>query len=77
MDAQPDSEAREVPPRNKWANLQLALGHLQVIGSAAAFFLLLSQGLTNTLIWVFNGTMALTITSIVLFRILRVQDHDR
>jgi hypothetical protein len=55
----------------------MSLGQLQVIGSATAFFLLLNQGVTNTVLWVFSTTMAMTITSIVLFKILRVQNRGQ
>ena len=52
------------------AFLRLAFGQVQVIGATAALVLLLQGGISAPAIWAAAITAALTLTSLLLFRVI-------
>jgi hypothetical protein len=67
MHAQPKKEAVQ-PPRR--AILRLALGQAQVIGATVALVLLLQGGVSAPAIWAAVLTGIVSLTSILLFRVV-------
>jgi hypothetical protein len=56
--------------QRKRALLRLALGQAQVFGSVMTLVLLIEEGLTRLVMWAAGITTAITMTSIVLFRVV-------
>jgi hypothetical protein len=67
MHAHPKKEA--VQPRRR-AILRLALGQAQVIGATVALVLLLQGGVSAPAIWAAGLTGIVSLTSILLFRVV-------
>jgi aquaporin NIP len=59
------------------AVVRLILGLLQMAGAVASLLLFLQIGFAPIVIWVWSVTIAFLLTSVVLFRILRLQDSTR
>jgi hypothetical protein len=53
--------------------MRLILGQLQVLGAIAAFLLLLKFGVTSTVIWLAGGTGLVSLLSVFLFRVLKIE----
>lgn len=56
-----------------WVVVRFVLGQMQVIGSIATILLLLKLGATATVIWLAGGTGFLSLVSVFLFRVLKIE----
>ncbi len=71
MAGQPNPTSNPKHAAHRWrAILRLTLGQLQVIGATAALVLLVQGGVSAPAIWAAALTAAVTLTSILLFRLL-------
>ncbi len=62
--------AKDAPQPRRRAFLRLAFGQLQVIGATTTLVLLLQTGLTEPAVWAAAITAILTLTSLLLFRVI-------
>lgn len=59
------------------AVVRLILGLLQMAGAVASLLLFLQIGFASIVVWVWSVTTGFSLTSVVLFRVLRLRDNTR